>query len=102
MKMSQFFTAVILGAVLGAVPAQAHHVVWLDFSNFNLNAYTSVNGNTPPTVTDVAAIKQLVLANMVEDYAPFDLYFTTFRPDQGRYTQVKVLGKSQTGTKPGT
>lgn len=81
----------VLALVLGAVPAQAHHVVWLDFSLWDLGAYPTVNGNSPPTPADRSAVQELVVANMVEDYAPFDIYFTTVQPPNGRYTWVVFL-----------
>lgn len=97
MNGRQLLGGIFFIASLWAGPAWAHHVVWLDFSNFNLNSFSSVNGNTPPTANDRTAIQQLILANMVEDYAPFDLYFTTAQPSKGRYTQVKILGTDQGG-----
>jgi hypothetical protein len=72
-------------------------VIWLDFSSFNLNSWSSVNGNTPPTANDVAAVRAQVVANMVRDYALIDVYFTQFQPPNGRYTRVQIFGTSQGG-----
>jgi hypothetical protein len=87
----------VLASAALAAPVSAHHVVWLDFGNFNLNSWSSVNGNAPPTANDVAAVRAQVVANMAEDYALFDVYFTQFRPPNGRYTRVKFLGTDQGG-----
>jgi len=91
MKRHRVFIGAVLGASLAAAPAFGHHVVWLDFGSFNLNSFAAVNGNTPPTAADAAAVQALVVANMVKDYAPFDIYFTTFQPDNGRYSRVRFL-----------
>jgi hypothetical protein len=80
--------ALTLAALSWTVPAQAHHVVFLDFSGFSLSAYPTVNGHTPPTASDVTAVRELVIANMVKDYAPFDIHFTTVQPSSGRFTRV--------------
>jgi hypothetical protein len=77
--------------------AQAHHVVWLDFSAYHLDAFVTVNGNYPPEGTDLTAIQSLVIENMVKDWAAFDVYFTQDQPAYGRYTRVRFLG-----TKGGT
>jgi hypothetical protein len=87
MKTRHFKMAIVV-ALLSAGPAAAHHVVWLDFSQWNLSAWTSVNGNNPPTAADIAAVREQVIANMVEDWAPFDIYFTTVQPPNGRYTRI--------------
>ncbi|MFP8871217.1 MAG: VCBS repeat-containing protein [Myxococcota bacterium] len=82
-----------LGALLVALVmggnAQAYHMVWLDFSEFDLSDFAMVNGNTPPTAADVAAVRKQILTNMVEDYAPFDVQFSTFEPDFGRNSRVR-------------
>lgn len=91
-----FAIAIVLAAVAAAIPAEAHHVVWLDFSNFNLNSYPTVNGSAPST-SDVSAVRAQIIANMAEDYAAYDLYFSEFKPNYGRYTKVKFLGVNQGG-----
>ena len=85
-------SATVALAALAAPPvAGAHHVVWLDFSQFTLAPWTAtggVNGHTPPTAADVAAVRALIVANIVEDYAPFDIYFTTIQPENGRHSRI--------------
>ena len=78
----------ILTSLLYTVPARAHQVIFLDFSGFDLSAYATVNGNSPATTDDVTAVQELVIANMVKDYAPFDVHFTTVQPASGRFTRV--------------
>ena len=90
MKLTRVLIGWMLACALAA-PAWAHHVVWLDFSEFDLSAFPSINGNSPPTANDVEAVRQQVIANMTEDYAPFDIYFTPFQPPNGRYTRVRIL-----------
>jgi hypothetical protein len=80
--------AVTLMSVLLASPASAHHVVWLDFSLWNLGAFPTVNGHTPATQADRDAVRELIIANMVKDYSTFDIYFTTVQPPRGRHTWV--------------
>lgn len=87
--------ALAMSTVCSAAPAFAHHVVWLDFSVFNLDEYASVNRNSPPTEADLAAVQELIFANMVEDYAPFDIYFTTVEPAHGNYTRVYFLSSPE-------
>jgi hypothetical protein len=88
MKRQQSLLGLVLVAMAWVSSAQAHHVVFLDFSQFDLSAYPSVNGNTPPTANDVTAIRDLVITNMARDYAPFDIHFTTTQPANGRFTRV--------------
>ncbi len=94
---SRQFTLALVAAIAFAFPSFAEHVIWLDFSSFNLGAWSSVNGNTPPAATDLAAVRSLVVANMVEDYATLDVTFTTFQPNNGRYTRVRFLGTDAGG-----
>jgi hypothetical protein len=91
MKSLQKFRLVCGAAVVSlavASPAAAHHVVWLDFSLWNLGAFPTVNGHTPATQADTLAVRELIIANMAKDYAAFDIYFTTVQPPRGRYTWV--------------
>jgi hypothetical protein len=97
MKIHSYHLAWLLLIGIYAQTLQAQHVVWLDFGNFNLNSYTSVNGNNPPTNADVSTVQNLVIANMVEDLAPFDIQLTTFQPPNGRYTRVRILGANAGG-----
>ncbi|MBV8516194.1 MAG: VCBS repeat-containing protein [Acidobacteria bacterium] len=83
--------------MLSTAHAWAGHVVWVDFSGFNLNKWSSVNGNKPPQASDLAAIKRQVIANMTEDYATFDVVITTAKPANGRFTRVKVLSMDSDG-----
>ncbi|MBI5503268.1 MAG: VCBS repeat-containing protein [Deltaproteobacteria bacterium] len=76
---------------------RAHHAVWVDMSGLQLAAFATVNGNTPPTANDIAAVQALVFANMIEDYAPFDVTLTRFQPANGRYTRVAMLDSAQPG-----
>jgi len=92
MKNKRFLATSFLIVLLTAARAWAGHVVWVDFSGFHLECWPSVNGNNPPQPSDVTAIKKKVLANMTEDYATFDVTFTTVKPVNGPYTRVKVLG----------
>lgn len=92
MKNKRFLAASFLIILLSAARAWAGHVVWVDYSGFNLSSWPSVNGNIPPTTSDLNAIKKQVIANMSEDYATFDVTITTSKPANGRYTWVKVLG----------
>ena len=78
--------------MVAPVLVHAHHVVWLDFSDFDLSDnWTTVNGNTPPTATDTTLVRQQIIANMARDYAPFDIYFSEDEPTDGRFTRVKIL-----------
>ena len=83
--------------LLWVAPVQAHHVVFLDFSGFSLSAYSTVNGHTPPTASDVTAVQELVIANMVKDYAPFDIHFVTAQPVNGRFTRVALFDDTAGG-----
>jgi hypothetical protein len=96
MKAARLISSLLL-ALLLASTAQAHHVIWLDFSSFGLGEWSSVNGNTPPTANDVAAVRRLVVANMAKDYAGLDVYFTLVQPANGRYTRVRFLSTDQNG-----
>lgn len=80
-----------------AAPVQAHHVVWLDFENFDLSAWPTVNGHTPPTANDEDLVREAIVTNMVRDYAPFDITFTEVKPDFGRYTQLAFLNTDRGG-----
>jgi hypothetical protein len=98
MKNKRFLATSFLIVLLSAARAWAGHVVWVDFSAFHLDAWTKgVNGNKPPKPTDLEAIKKEVLAKVSEDYATFDLTFTTVKPAKGRYTRVKILGTDGDG-----
>ena len=77
--------------LLVPAPSRAHHMVWLDFSGLDLSAWASVNGNTPPTANDLAQVQALVVANMAQDYAAFDVTLSLFQPANGRYTRVRFL-----------
>jgi FG-GAP-like repeat len=92
MKNKRFLATSFLIVLLSAARAWAGHVVWVDFSGFHLDSWSEVNGNKPPKSTDLDAIRKLILANVTEDYATFDITFTTSKPPNGRYTWVKVLG----------
>jgi hypothetical protein len=96
MKHTHLIGLVLLGLVsLGAAPARAHHVVWLDFSGFDLSAFATVNGRAP-TQNDVDMIREQIVTNMVQDYAHFDLYFTESQPNDGRYTQLAIVNDNYT------
>ena len=97
MKSKRFFAVSFLIVLLSAARAWAGHVVWVDFSAFNINSWGAVNGNIPPKTSDLNAIKSQVLANMTEDYATFDIAFTTVKPANGRFTRVKILGIAADG-----
>ncbi len=88
--------ALSLVAALALIPAtaRAHHVVWLDFSAFDLSAYPTVNGNTPPSANDVSLVREEIVTSLVRDYAPFDVYFTEVQPGYGRFTQLKFLNNN--------
>jgi hypothetical protein len=90
-------TAAIVLMAASSHPAAAHHVVWVDMSGLSLASWGSVNGNTPPTANDISAVRAQVFANMVEDYAPFDITLTLFQPANGRYTRVAILDSDQGG-----
>jgi hypothetical protein len=70
MRSLRFPAAAAAALLLSFSGVSAHHVVWLDFSMFNLSGWASVNGNSPPTTADETAVQNLVIAYMVEDYAP--------------------------------
>jgi FG-GAP-like repeat len=95
MKNKRFLATSFLIVLLAAAPAWAAHVIWVDYSDFNLDSWSSVNGNDPPTASDLSAIKKQVIANMSEDYATFDVTITTSKPANGRYTWVKILGNEE-------
>src|SRR5215212_5614673 len=97
MKNKRFLATSFLIVLLSAARAWAGHVAWVDFSDFNLDSWSTVNGNSPPKASDLEAIKKLVIAKMSEDYATFDITITTSKPANGRYTRVKVLGISVVG-----
>lgn len=97
MKNKRFLATSFLIVLLSAAPAWAGHVVWVDFSKFNLNAWSSVNGNNPPESSDLSAIKKLIIAQMTEDYATFDVVITTAKPANGRFTWIKVLTTTDSG-----
>jgi hypothetical protein len=98
MKNKRFLATSFLIVMLSAARAWAGHVVWIDYSDFHLNCWSSVNGNSPPQFSDRQAIRKQVIANMSEDYATFDITFTTRKPTNGRYTRVKILGTDGDGT----
>jgi hypothetical protein len=97
MRSLRFPAAAAAALLLSFSGASAHHVVWLDFSTFNLSGWASVNGNSPPTTADETAVQNLVIAYMVEDYAPFDIHFTTVQPAGGRYSRIRFLPVSAPG-----
>jgi hypothetical protein len=90
-------TVLSLVALLWSVPAHAHHVVFLDFSEFGLSAYPTVNGHTPPTAADLTAIRELIIAKMVKDYAAFDVQFTTVTPASGSFTRLTFFDDNANG-----
>jgi hypothetical protein len=96
MKNTRFLATSFLIVLLSAVPAWAGHVIWVDFSDFDLGAWSSVNGNKPPTNADLTAIRRQIIAKMSEDYATFDLRITTSKPANGRYTWLKILDEAAT------
>lgn len=98
MNNKRFLATSFLIVLLSAARAWAGHVVWVDFSDFNLNSWSSVNGNNPPKASDLSAIKRQVIANMSEDYATFDVAITTSKPPNGRFTRIKILGLDAGGT----
>lgn len=98
MKSKRFLATSFLIVLLTAARAWAGHVVWVDFSDFDLGAWNSVNGNNPPTNADLTAIRRQIIAEMSEDYATFDLRITTSKPANGRYTWIKILDESAGGT----
>ncbi|MGE0825680.1 MAG: FG-GAP-like repeat-containing protein [Candidatus Binatia bacterium] len=93
MKRSRLLMLVLM-SFFSAVPAYAHQLVFVDFSNFNLSAYATVNGNSPATKNDEVAVRELIIANMVKDYAPFDVQFTTVQPASGPFTRVVILNNT--------
>lgn len=97
MKNKRFLATSFLIVLLTAAPAWAGHVVWVDFSDFDLGAWNSVNGNNPPTNADLTAIRRQVIAKMSEDYATFDLTITTSKPANGRFTWIKILDEAAGG-----
>lgn len=96
MNSKRFLATSFLIVLLTAARAWAGHVVWVDFSDFDLGAWNSVNGNNPPTNADLSAIRRQVIAKMSEDYATFDLRITTSQPANGRYTWIKILDEAET------
>ena len=94
MKNTRFLATYFLIILLSAAPVWAGHIVWVDFSDFDLGAWTSVNGNNPPTNADLSAIRRQIIARMSEDYATFDLRITTSKPANGRYTWIKILDEA--------
>ena len=94
MKNKRFLATSFLIILLTAARAWAGHVVWVDFSDFDLGAWNSVNGNNPPTNADLTAIRRQIIAEMNEDYATFDLRITTSKPANGRYTWIKILDEA--------
>ncbi len=99
-------TALVLALALGAGPARAHHVIQLDFSNFDLiTVFPTINGNTPPTATDVELVKEAVIWDVVRNYAPFDVYVTESPVVGARFSLLRfvpitasVLGASGTAS----
>lgn len=96
MKRFLLLALTVVG-LLWVAPVQAHHVIFLDFSGFSLSAYPTVNGHTPPTAGDVTAVQELVIANMIKDYAPFDVHFVTAQPVNGRFTRVALFDDTAGG-----
>ncbi len=96
--MKTFTRSLLLVAGLAcASQSFAHHVIWLDFSDFDLSAWSTVNGNSPPTTSDVDAVKDLIIMEMAKDHAAFDIYLSEYEPPNGRYTRVKVMNDDQGG-----
>ncbi len=94
MKNIRFLATSFLIILLFAAPAWAGHVAWVDFSDFDLDAWNSVNGNNPPTNADLSAIRRQIIAEMSEDYATFDLRITTSKPANGRFTWIRILDEA--------
>ncbi|MBP82189.1 MAG: hypothetical protein CL395_09470 [Acidiferrobacteraceae bacterium] len=97
MKTRGRFVYLTILISLFSAPASAQHMVWLDFGNFNLNSWASVNGNNPPTAADVTAVQNQIFVNMAKHFAPFDIYFSTFQPPNGRYTRLRYQGAAAGG-----
>ncbi len=92
-----FCAATLAASLMTASPAAAYHVLFLDFSEFTMAGWATVNGNTPPTANDLALVRSAIVASMVRDYATFDVRITTERPTSGRYTEVDFLDSNQGG-----
>jgi len=88
MRRLRSFVAASAFVMLAAAPASAHHVVWLDFSLYDLSRHNTVNGNNPPTALDEQLVRDMVIANMMRDYAAYDLTFSLTQPNGGLYTRV--------------
>ena len=82
-----------------ASPVQAHRVVYLDFSNWSLGTlFPTINGNTPPTQTDIDLVKEAVIWEVVRNFAPFDVYVTDEQPIFGAYSLLRFVQTPLTGT----
>ncbi|MEO0423802.1 MAG: FG-GAP-like repeat-containing protein [Pseudomonadota bacterium] len=95
--LTKLLTALVVSLACTSA-ALAHHVVWLDFSDFDLSAWTTVNGNTPPSSNDVDAIKDLIIMEMSRDHSAFDVTFSEYEPPNGRFTRVKFMNDDEGGT----
>ena len=106
MTIARILLGLALAAGVFAHPAHASRVIHLDFSNFDLaTIFPTVNGNTPPTQTDVDLIKETVIWEVVRNYAPFDVHVTEEPPVLGSHSLLRfvpitasVLGASGTGS----
>ena len=85
----------ILLFCLLALPAQASRVIHLDFSNWSLETiFPTINGNTPPTATDVELVKEAILWEVTRNFAPFDVYVTEETPLFGPRSLVRFLSNA--------
>jgi hypothetical protein len=84
--------APILLTLLGvlAAPAEAHHVLWLDFSEFTLAGWPLIDGRAP-TTNDKYLMRDRIVTSVMRAYAPFDVYVTEVQPANGVYAHVKFL-----------
>lgn len=94
LNLRQYALAAVFSLAMS--PAWAYHMVWLDFSDFDLDSWSSVNGS-PVSSADESAVERQILANVIKDYASVDIVFSKFQPRNGRYTRVFVLGTDAGG-----
>lgn len=93
------FLFLIAASWLLASPAQAQRVVYLDFSNWSLDTlFTTINGNSPPTQTDLDLVRETVIWEVVRNFAPFDVYVTDEPPVLGAYSLLRFVPTPQNGS----